>query len=97
MTTFTFIIATLWFGLEFIRDLVNLVLMLTKKTDETLSVVITMFCSAFLAVILLLAPAVITHICLSIVLFIRIVDEYHRSQVPSYIETFKKFIKQDTQ
>ena len=96
MITFIFILATVWFGLEFIRDLVNLVLMLLSRTDEVLSVVLTMLNSAVLAVVLLVSPELVTHICLSVVLLIRIVDEYPRSRVPDYLETVREFRRRDT-
>ena len=96
MITFIFILATVWFGLEFIRDLVNLVLMLLSRTDEVLSVVLTMLNATVLAIALLLCPEIITHIALSIVLFIRIVDEYPRSRVPEYLETVREFRSRDT-
>jgi len=96
MITFTFILATLWFGLEFIRDLINLALMLLSRTDNVLSVVLTMLSTAVLALVLLLSPQIVTHVSLSIVLLIRIIDEYPRSRVPEYLETVKEFRKRDT-
>ena len=96
MITFTFILATLWFGLEFIRDLVNLALMLLSRTDEVLIVVLTMLSTAVLALVLLISPQIVTHISLCAVLLIRIIDEYPRSRVPEYLETVKEFRKRDT-
>lgn len=96
MITFTFILATVWFGLEFIRDLVNLALMLLSRTDTVLSIVLTMLNAVIVAIALLLCPEIVTHICLSIVLGIRMVDEYPRSKVPEYLETVREFRRKDT-
>jgi|13_taG_2_1085334.scaffolds.fasta_scaffold00019_111 hypothetical protein len=89
------LLATLWFGLDFIRDLVNLALMLVSKTDKVLSAVITLGSVVFLAVVLLISPEVVTHVVLAVVLLIRIVDEYPRSFLPEYLETLKEFRKEN--
>ena len=91
------LLATLWFGLDFIRDLVNLALMLVSKSDKVLSAVITLGSVVFLAVVLLISPEVVTHVVLAVVLLIRIVDEYPRSFLPEYLETLKEFRKEDSE